>query len=259
VRVSRTLVVGILATDIQQHADFDSSQSIVSGNVKGSGGGATVYLDQDIGDAYLNFSLGVQRISLDTTRVVTYGSNNPQVGYVNTTLTSSTNATSLMVTGGGGYTFYLRRFSAQPYLNWQYLRTHIAGFQESATSTSTDPEFAATVAAQTVTSLISIAGVKLQYAWSLPFGVLLPYAYGEYRHEFANRSINVDSNYTTESTAATGFQLPTDSIDPNYYEVGAGLMGVLAGRTQIYVQYMRLLSLQYYSDYGISGGIRFQF
>ena len=37
------------------------------------------------------------------------------------------------------------------------------------------------------------------------------------------------------------------------------VMGVLARHTQIYVQYMRILELQYYSDYGISGGVRFQF
>lgn len=256
IRLSRTLVIGLLASDIQQHADFDSSESIVSGTVKGSGGGITAYVDKDIGNAYLNFSLGGQRISLDTRRVVTYGSNNPQVSFVNTTLTSSTNATSLMATAGGGYTFYLSSFSATPYLNWQYLRTHIAGFQESATAGSTDPEFATTVNGQLVTSLISIAGVKLQYAWSLPFGVLLPYVYGEYRREYKDHSQNVDSSYTT---TANQFQLPTDSIDPNYYEVGGGLMGVLARRTQIYVQYMRILQLQYYSDYGISGGIRFQF
>jgi uncharacterized protein with beta-barrel porin domain len=114
VRLSRTLAFGLLASDIQQHADFDSSESIVGGNVKGSGGGLTAYLDKDIGDAYLNFSLGGQRISLDTRRVVTYGSNNPQVGFVNTTLTSSTNATSLMATAGGGYTWYLQAFCSRP-------------------------------------------------------------------------------------------------------------------------------------------------
>jgi hypothetical protein len=80
--------------------------------------------------------------------------------------------------------------------------------------------------------------------------------YGEYRREYKDHSENIDSSYTT---TANQFQLPTDDIDPNYYEVGAGLMGVLARRTQIYVQYMRILQLQFYSDYGISGGIRFQF
>lgn len=255
VRLSRNLVVGLMGAIIQQHADFDSSESIVGGNVKGSGGGLTAYLDADIGDGYLNFSLGGQRISLDTRRVVTYGSNNPQVGFVDTTLTSSTNATSIMATAGGGYSLYLRSFSATPYLNWQYLRTHIGAFQESASGT--DPEFATSVNGQRIVSLISIAGLKFQYAWSLPFGVLLPYAYGEYRHEFKDHSQLVESTYTTETSS--GFQLPTDSIDPNYYEVGGGLMGVLARHTQIYVQYMRILELQYYSDYGISGGVRFQF
>ncbi len=255
VRLSRTLVVGLLGNIIEQHADFDSSESVVGGNVKGSGGGLTAYLDADIGDAYLNFSLGVQRISLDTRRVVTYGSNNPQIGFVDTTLTSSTNATSLMATAGGGYSFYLRSFSATPYLNWQYLHTHIAGFQESATGT--DPEFATSAAGQRVVSLISVAGLKFQYAWSLPFGVLLPYAYGEYRREYKDHSQNVASRYTVD--ASSSFQLPTDNINPNYYEVGGGLMGVLARHAQIYVQYLRILKLEYYSDYGISGGIRFQF
>jgi outer membrane autotransporter protein len=186
---------------------------------------------------------------------VAYGSNNPQVAAVDSTFLSSTGAKSVLVTVGGGYTFYLRSFSADPYLNWQYQGTHIGGFSESGFGT--DPELATSVGGQSVSSLVGIAGLKLQYAFSPPFGVILPYVYGEFRHEFRDQSQVIASSYT--SAAGGSFALPTDSIDPNYYEAGAGLMADLAHHFHLYAQYTKVLHLEYYTDSAVSGGFRYEF
>ncbi len=256
VRLSPHLVVGVLVDHVRQEADFDSSLSIASGGIWASGFGVASYVQMDWDAAYLNASLGVQRLSINTTRVVAYPSNNTQIQSVDTTFYSSTDATSLLLSGGGGYILHAKGFSAEPYLNAQYVHTRIGAFTESASGP--DLGFAASAAGQTVTSLTGVAGMKFQYAFLPPFGVILPYAYGEFRREFRDQSQNVASQFSSTSSGDY-FELPTDSIRPDYYQVGAGFSAVLPHGTQLYAQYMKVLQLQYYTDYVVSAGFRFEF
>jgi outer membrane autotransporter protein len=257
VRLSSHAVVGLLINHVNQEADFNSSESVVGGGITSSGYGVTSYLQLDWDAAYLNFSLGGQRVSLDSTRLVAYPSNNPLVPSVDTTFQSSTYANSLLLTAGGGYMLHTRGFSAEPYLNLQYLYTRIDAFTETASSTD-NTGFATSVSSQGVTSLQGILGLKLQYVWQPKFAVILPYVYGEYRHEFRNPSQDVSSEFGA-APAGNYFQLPTDALNASFYQVGAGLSAVLPHGAQLYFQYMRVLSLQYYTDWVASGGFRFEF
>jgi hypothetical protein len=257
IRLSPRMVLGFLVNHIQQEADFNSSESVASGGIWSSGYGITGYMQTEFDAAYLNFSVGAQRLNINTTRVVAYPSNNVLIPAVNTTFYSSTDATSWLITGGTGYVFHARGFSAEPYLNAQYLHTHIGGFSESASGP--DLGFATTVAGQNVTSLVGIAGVKFQYAFLPSFGVIIPYAYGEFRREFRDPSQNVASQFASTTPGENYFQLPTDNVNPDYYEVGAGFTSVLPHGAQVYLQYMKVLQLQYYTDYVVSGGFRFEF
>jgi uncharacterized protein YhjY with autotransporter beta-barrel domain len=257
VRLSPHSVFGVIGSEVTQHADFNSAASITSGNVSGTGGGATLYFEQDWNTAYLNVSAGFQHMTLNTRRLVAYPSNNPQEPSVNTNFFSSTGATSWLATAGGGYSYYVRAFSATPYANLQYLGTRIGAFAE--TGAGSDPELALSVDGQSVTSLQSILGMKLHYAWSTRIGVIIPYAYGEYRHEFRDKSQIVTSHYVLSQSAADQFQLPTDRVDPNYWEVGGGVITELPHRFQLYAQYLKVLDLQFYSYYAVSGGFRFTF
>src|SRR5271154_1345202 len=159
VRLSSHAVVGLLINHVNQEADFNSTESVVGGGITSSGFGITTYLQLDWDAAYLNFSLGGQRVSLDSTRLVAYPSNNPLVPSVDTTFQSSTHANSLLLTAGGGYLLHARGFSAEPYLNAQYLYTRIDGFTETSSSTD-NTGFATTVSEQSVTSLQGVAGLK---------------------------------------------------------------------------------------------------
>ncbi len=257
VRLSPRLVAGFLIDFQHQDADFNPSESVASGSVSSSGLGGSAYVQYDWQAAYLNFSLGVQRLGIDTVRLVAYPSNNPLIPSVNTTFYSSTEATSVLLTGGSGYIFHARGFSAEPYLNAEYLHTHIDGFSESASGP--DLGFAATASGQNITSLVGIAGVKFQYAFLPSFGVIVPYAYGEYRREFRNPAEAIASQFTSTTGGGNYFQLPTDDINPNFYEVGAGFSSVLPHGAQLYLQYMKVLHLEYYTDYVASGGFRFEF
>jgi outer membrane lipase/esterase len=257
VRLSRRMVVGFLLSHTNQEADFNSSESIAAGGIKSNGGGITGYMQLEWDAAYLNFSLGGQRFTLDSRRVVAYVSNNPEIPSVNTTFSSSTNATSVMATGGGGYVFHARGFSAEPYLNANFVYTKIGAFSESATGP--DLGLGASVSSQGITSLVGVAGLKFEYTFLPSFGVIVPYVYGEVRREFRDPAQNVASQFSPTTSGQEYFQLPTDNIRADYYEAGAGLSTVLPHGAQFYLQYVKVLSLQYYTDYVASGGFRSEF
>lgn len=261
VRLSPRLVLGFLVNHLDQHLDFNSSESVASGGIWGSGFGLAGYVQMEWDAAYVNFSVGAQHMNLHTTRLVAYPSNNPEIPSVNTTFYSSTDATSLLLDGGSGYIFHARGFSAETYLNAQYLHSHIDAFTENASGSGPEvaPGFAASVAGQYITSLVGIAGLKFEYTFLPSFGVIIPYAYGEYHHEFRNPSQGVPSQFTSTSPGEDYYQLPTDDINPNFYQVGGGVSSVLPHGAQFYVQYMKVLRLQTYTDYVVSGGFRFEF
>jgi uncharacterized protein with beta-barrel porin domain len=256
-RLSPRTVVGFLVNHVNQEADFDSSESIAAGGIQSNGWGVTAYTQYEWEAAYLNFSVGGQHLSFDTRRVVAYASNNPEIPSVNTTFTSNTDATSLLATAGGGYVFHARGFSAEPYLNADYVHNRVAAFSENASGP--DLGLGTSVSEQNITSLVGIAGLKFEYAFLPSFGVIVPYVYGEFRREFRNPSQNVYSQFTTTTPGQEYFQLPTDDVKPDYYEVGAGFSTVLPHGAQLYAQYVKVLQLQYYTDYVASAGFRFEF
>ena len=257
VRLNAHTVVGLLANHTINHVNFNSSESIVNGGIKGQGYGALAYVQWE-GDAfYVNGSVGIQHLSLDTRRSITYPSLNPLIPSVDETSTSSTTATSWIGTVGTGYSFHWGGFSVEPYLNGQYVHTQIADFTEHDGN-----GFDFNVGSQGIPSLTTSLGLKLQQAFLPPFGVIVPYLYGEYRHEFMQSSRNVDSQYSNSGLAVgagSGFNLPTDAPTRGYYAAGGGLTLVLKHGLQGFVQYVKIFNLANYSDYVASGGIRYEF
>jgi outer membrane autotransporter protein len=257
VRLNSHVVVGLLAGHTIKNVNFNSSESIVDGGIRGTGYGVIVYSQFEGDAAYVNLSLGLQHLSLDTRRSITYPSLNPLIPSVNETSTSSTTATSFIASAGTGYTFHWRGFSAEPYLNTQYVHTQIAEFTEHDGN-----GFDFDIASQSIPSLTTAVGLKFQQAFLPPFGVIVPYLYGESRHEFMENSRNVQSVYAasglTEASSAD-FNLPTDAPTRNYYAVGAGITVVLKHGLQGFLQYVKILNLTNYTDYVASGGIRYEF
>jgi len=254
-RVNSHLVVGILAGYSINHVNFNSSESTVAGGIRGEGYSGILYAQLAGDSAYVNFSLGFQHLDLDTRRSITYPSLNPLVPSVNETSTSSANANSWITNVGTGYAFHFRGFSVEPYLTTQYVHTGIGQFTENDGS-----GFDIQVGSQSIPSFTTSVGLKLQQAFLPPFGVIVPYVYGESRHEFLENSRHIESDYAdTGATNSADFNLPTDGPARNYYVVGAGMTVALKHGVQGFVQYVRILQFTNYTDYVASGGIRIEF
>jgi outer membrane lipase/esterase len=253
VRLSDLLVVGVMAGHVEQRVDFNSAESIVDGGVRGNGQSGLLYAQLDWSSAYLDLAAGVQHMTLDTQRRISYPSNNALIPSIDQTSYSDTGATSWIGTLGTGYTFTYRGFSANPYLNAQFVNVHINAFTEYDGS-----GFDINTPSQSIQSLEADPGLKLEYVLLNRFGVLIPYAYGEYRHQFRDGSRDIASSYAA-GTGGVDFNLPTDAAPRHYYTVGGGASVVLKHGVQGFVQYVQVLDYQNYSDHVISGGIRLEF
>ncbi len=163
VRLNRNLVVGVLGGYSIKHVNFNSSESIVAGGIRGEGYSAIAYAQLEGDAAYLNFSIGFQHLSLDTRRSITYPSLNPLIPSVNEVSTSSASANSWLANLGGGYAFHWRGFSVEPYLNLQYVHTLIGQFTEHE-----GDGFDINVGGQSDPSLSLSPGVRLQQVFTPP-------------------------------------------------------------------------------------------
>jgi len=253
VRVTNRLVVGILFGHTEKRVDFNSERSIVDGSIRGNGQSAIAYVQYDADALFANVSLGWQHLSLATRRRITYPSNNPDVSPIDVTSLSNTGATAYIATLGAGYSFHYKGLTTEPYLNLQNVSTHIAAFTEHS-----DDGFDIDTASQSIQSLESSLGVRAQYAILNPLGVVVPYVYGEYRHQFRDGSRNIASSYAADG-GGTDFDLPTDEPVKHYYVVGAGGSVVLKHGLQGFMQYSRILDYTNYTEHTVSGGVRWEF
>jgi uncharacterized protein YhjY with autotransporter beta-barrel domain len=255
-RLSNHWVVGLMAGHTERRVDFNSELSIVDGNIRGNGQGGLGYVQYDGDLFYANGSLGIQHLTLDTTRRITYPSNNPDIPAVNDTSFSDTGANTLTASLAAGATLHYRGFSAEPYLNGQFAQVTINAFTEHS-----GQGFDFAVGEQRINSGELNAGLKLQYAVLPKFGVIVPYVYGEYRKVFGDDSSRVvDSSYAALGAAAVqGMNLPTDPAPTHYYVVGGGATIVLPHGLQGFMQYYRVLNYADYTDHVVSGGVRWEF
>lgn len=253
VRITNRLVAGVLVGHTEKRVDFNSARSVVEGAIRGNGESAIAYAQYETDTAYVNLAAGWQRLSLSTNRKITYPSNNPAIAPVNVTSRSNTGSTALIATLGSGYSLHYRALSAEPYVNAQYARTKINSFTEYS-----DDGFDIDTPTQTIQSLEGSAGLRAQYSINLPIGVIVPYAYGEFRHQFRDSSRDINSGYSAAGDG-TDFSLPTDDPDKNYYVIGAGGSIVLTHGLQGFMQYSRLINYKNYTDHTVSGGIRWEF
>lgn len=253
VRLTNRVVVGVLLGHSEKRVDFDSARSIVDGAIRGNGQSLLAYAQYETDSAFVNLTVGWQHLSLSTRRRITYPSNNPDIASVDVTSYSNTGSRALIATLGGGYSFHYKGFTAEPYLNLQNTSTRISEFTEHS-----DDGFDIDTPSQTIQSLEGSAGVRAQYALLNPFGVIVPYVYGEYRHQFRDASRSIDSGYAGDG-GGTDFSLTTDPPVKHYYVVGAGGSIVLKHGLQGFMQYARVLDYTNYTDHTVSGGVRWEF
>ncbi len=266
-RFSPSLAAGVMIGYSSKEVDFDSARSVVDGLIESDGYSGIVYGLLEGERAYLNGSLGYQRLTHDSRRRITYPSQNPLIPAVDSLATGSTDSSSLLATVAAGYAFRWGGFSVEPSLGLDYLDARVDGFRESSVNTvensPVDP-FDLQIGDQDIESLDANAGLQIQYVFTPRFGVLVPYLSGRYHRETLDDVRRVSARYADAyeqllQNIFVDFNVPTDPPDEDYYTAAAGVTVVLAGGLMGFVQYLEVLDLDDYSDSVITGGMRYEF
>jgi hypothetical protein len=266
-RFTPSKVAGVLLGYSKKRIDFDSTVSIVDGDMRTDGVSLIVFGMLEGDKAYVSGSIGYQQLSHDLTRRISYPSFNTLVPSVDSTARSSADSSTLLAMVDAGYTWRMRAFSIEPNLQVQYTRTKVDAFDEQSVnnlSPGTPDPFSMSVGEQTI-KLVDIApALKLQYVLKPPFGVLIPYVVGRFHLEASNSARAIASRYAdalnfTASSSGTNFAVSTDDPDKRYWTIAAGASVVLPHGWQGFIQYLSVEDLDNYSDHVITGGIRFEF
>lgn len=266
-RINNEWIVGGLISRISQRVDFDSSKSVVSGNVDSSGYSFFPFAMYQLEHFYISTSVGYQKLKFDSLRAIKYQSFNPDVPSVDTASTASTDATNTSFFFGTGYNFSHQNLSFEPFFNFNALQTKIDGFTEKDVN---DSAFDLAVSNQKINSHNTTLGATLRYTFTPSFGVLTPFA----TYEFVNQSQDkhaIAAHYVNAASAVNVFGVPTDSIDKNYTVATVGLSsvlvgahektadGIVAGGVQAFVQYKKVQNLRDYDVDMIEVGLRYEF
>jgi uncharacterized protein YhjY with autotransporter beta-barrel domain len=263
-RFTRRLVLGVTAGYTNERVDFDSAASVAGGGFDSNGYSAVFYGLYEWDGPYISASAGMQRLTYDETRLITYPSFNIDLPAVDVTARGSTHSNALLSTLTAGWTFTRRAASIEPYLNADYRHVYLAGFSETSTNNS-GPDagqaagFGFDYAPQRINILDASAGARLQYAFKPSFGVLLPYVKAEYHHIFDANVYSTSSAYNAIAGSGAQFSIPSDQPDDQYYEFAGGFSIVLKHGVQIFAQFQATSGMQFVSSRLISGGIRGEF
>lgn len=152
---------------------------------------------------------------------------------------------------GGGYDFNYQALTIAPYARGEYMNLDIDGYKESGS------DFAVQFGKQTIESLTSTLGIQTAYAFSFPWGVLIPQLRGEWHHQFMDGQRQIHANFVADPRAS--FTLTGDGPSRDYYTFGAEVSSVLPGGISAFLAYETLQSYTSINSNKFMLGARMEF
>lgn len=109
-------------------------------------------------------------------------------------------------------------------------------------------------------SMTANLGVRVTYAWNLPWAVLLPHVRVDYVREFEDDVDVFGVRFAADPNAGSTppILVETDNPDTSYWRLAAGLSAQFKLGISGYVEYQRLQSFQFISFQDVSMGLRMQ-
>jgi uncharacterized protein with beta-barrel porin domain len=271
-RLSDRWTVGGLAAYTQQVADFDSSASVVDGEVAMRGFAVSGFALYQREAWYADMAAGVQKSVLSTDRSIRYTSLNVNVPSPNTVATSDADALNWHASANLGFAKQLTdTVTLEPYVSVNYQHVTIGEFTERDVNNS---GFDLTVAEQDYDSLETVVALKLSHVFSSDYGVFIPFADVQWFAQHRNDPRTVSATYANLSgvlSADAYMQLQTDRSDGEYKVVHLGFASVLRGASQktldapatggiqAFVKLSRWVGIGNFNQRSIAAGVRYEF
>lgn len=273
-RFDNQSVVGVLLGVQEQAIDFDSTLSIVEGDVEMNGVSLQPFFFYQGKPWYANVSVGYHAMSFDMDRRISYPSFNPDIESTNTIASSKVDADAMSVATSAGWPLVFKgRMRIEPgvSINWRNVR--IDDYLEEDLN---QKGFNFEVEEQDYHSIESALGVQVSYVFTPRYAVLMPYVDARYKVQHKDDPRIIRAYYYNAGEAlsdrdAASFALPTNAPDSEYQVYTLGLSAVLQGASASsptaaaqggisgFMNYKKWVGLDFYSLYQISAGVRYEF
>jgi outer membrane autotransporter protein len=201
---------------------------------------------------YFDAIVNVADSSYQAERNITYVDG---FGLINTDASGDTGG--LTMSGGAsiGYDFLIGGLTISPTLGVFYIDAQIDEFTEAGAG-----GLNLIYDEQQFKSLTGNLGVRMTFAWNLPFGVLLPHLRADFVREFEDDVDVFGIRFAADPNAASTppILVETENPDSSYWRLAAGFSAQFKHGISGYVEYQRLESFEFISFQDISVGLRFQ-
>jgi outer membrane autotransporter protein len=107
-------------------------------------------------------------------------------------------------------------------------------------------------------SLTTTLGLRGSWAFSADFGVIVPQVRAEWEHEFKRDAFVTSTSYREDADNFV-FDVKSDSPDRNYFNLGGGVVAVLAHGWMPFIDYQGLVGDRDWSRHRVTVGIRKEF
>lgn len=233
------------------------------GRIASSGVSAVLYGSRHWDGLYLSGSIGYQRLSNHIRRFVHMVAPLPVLHAVNT---GSTDSGAMTVTLDAGRMFQKGAFGFEPMGRVLYRNTRYDAFVEESVDVATDGPSGLAMAFgdTTARTLNGSLGMRVNYTLTPAFGVVVPYAQYEVRHEFTRHVLKTQADFADILAAGVGtptssFELRSDRPDATYHQIEAGASAVFKHGVQAFVAARSLFGLQRADLLVVSAGVRMEF
>jgi outer membrane autotransporter protein len=201
---------------------------------------------------YLDGIVNYADAKYDARRNITYADGS---GLVTADALGATQGATLSGGLSAGYDFLVGGLTVSPNMGFFYIDATIDGFTERGAG-----GLNLIYDDQTFGSFTGNLGVRLTYAWNLPWGVLLPHLRIDYVREFRNDVDVFGVRFASDPDAAgtPPILIETQNPDPSYWRLTGGFSAQFRYGISAYVEYQRLESFENLSFQNLSMGLRMQ-
>jgi outer membrane lipase/esterase len=169
---------------------------------------------------------------------------------INTNALGDNTGDAFNVSMNTGYNFNLKGLTITPHVRVDYTTHQVDALNERG-----GLGWELHVNEQDFDSLQTAAGVQLSYAWSIPWGVIVPTVSADYIHEFKNDQRNITARFI-QDTSNTNFLIATDTPDRDYIIMNAGLSAQFTHGISAFVSYDTVQAHSFVSNHNFTGGVR---
>jgi outer membrane autotransporter protein len=222
-RFTSNFILGLAMDYSVMDADLDEED----GEVEVFGYGASLYSTYYVKDFYIDFTASVHFQDYEITRRIRFPG-------VEKTAIGDTDGVQYNLGLGVGYEFRIAKATFGPYVQMNYLKSDVDGFQEHSAD-----EYNLEIGSWHFESLTTVVGGQASYTMRTGFGDLVPQARVEWWHEFETDTPPIEATGFGDSVA-----IPTDDQDSDYVILGFGLLVAFSENASLFLEYQTTLGLE---------------